>query len=103
MSLKPRRILVVTAVSAERDAVLRGLRRDSRFDVLVAGVGSVVAAVNTTKALAVAEYSLVISAGIGGGFLGRAELGSLVVASEIVVADLGVELSLIHISEPTRR
>jgi len=91
MSLKPRRILVVTAVSAERDAVLRGLRRDSRFDVLVAGVGSVVAAVNTTKALAVAEYSLVISAGIGGGFLGRAELGSLVVASEIVVADLGVE------------
>ena len=88
---KPRRILIVTAVSAERDAVLRGLRNDSRFDVLVAGVGSVVAAVNTVRALATAEYSLVISTGIGGGFPGRAEVGSLVVANEIVVADLGAE------------
>ncbi|MGC7879870.1 futalosine hydrolase, partial [Desulforudis sp. 1190] len=35
------RILVMTAVSAEREAVLRGLRGDSRFDVLVAGVGPV--------------------------------------------------------------
>ena len=91
MSLKSKRILIVTAVSAERDAVLRGLRSDSRFDVLVAGVGSVVAAVNTVRALANAEYSLVISAGIGGGFPGRAEVGSLVVASEIFVADLGAE------------
>jgi futalosine hydrolase len=85
------RVLVMTAVSAERDAVLRGLHSDSRFDVLVAGVGSVVAAVNTARALATAEYSLVISAGIGGGFPGRAEVGSLVVANEIVVADLGAE------------
>ena len=86
-----KRVLVMTAVSAERDAVLRGLHRNSRFDVLVAGVGSVVAAVNTTRALATAEYNLVISAGIGGGFLGRAEVGSLVVANKIVVADLGAE------------
>jgi len=85
------RVLVMTAVAAERDAVLRGLNGDPRFDVLVAGVGSVVAAVNTAKALATAEYSLVISAGIGGGFPGRAEVGSLVVANEIVVADLGAE------------
>ncbi len=85
------RVLVVTAVTVEKDAVLRGLHNDSRFDVLVAGVGSVVAAVNTTKALATAEYSLVVSAGIGGGFLGRAEVGSLVVASEMIIADLGVE------------
>ena len=85
------RVLIMTAVSAERDAVLRGLHSDSRFDVLVAGVGSVVAAVNTARALATAEYSLVISAGIGGGFPGRAEVGSLVVANEIVVADLGAE------------
>ena len=87
------RVLVMTAVSAERDAVLRGLHSDPRFDVLVAGVGSVVAAVNTTKALATNEYSLVISAGIGGGFPGRAEVGSLVVANKIVVADLGAETS----------
>jgi futalosine hydrolase len=85
------RILVMTSVSAERDAVLRGLNSDPRFDVLVAGVGSVVAAVNTAKALATADYSLVISAGIGGGFPSKAEVGSLVVANEIIVADLGAE------------
>jgi len=87
------RVLVVTAVSAERDAVVRALHRDPRFDVLVGGVGAVVAAVNTTKALVGAEYSLVISAGIGGGFPGRAEVGSLVVGTEIVAADLGAETS----------
>jgi len=81
----------MTAVTAERDAVLRGLNNNSRFNVLVAGVGSVIAAVNTAKALATAEYGLVISAGIGGGFSGRAEVGSLVVANEIIVADLGAQ------------
>jgi futalosine hydrolase len=85
------KILMVTAVPAERDAVLQGLHNDKRFDVLVAGVGPVSAAVNTTKVLAAAEYDLVVSAGIGGGFPGRAEVGSLVVANEIVAADLGVE------------
>jgi futalosine hydrolase len=34
---------------------------------------------------------LVISAGIGGGFAEKAEIGSLVVASEIVAADLGAQ------------
>lgn len=86
-----RRVLVITAVSAERDAVLRGLHNDTRFDVMAAGVGAVVAAITTAKALAASEYSLVISAGIGGGFPCRAEVGSLVVANEIVVADLGAE------------
>ena len=85
------RVLVITSSSGERDAVLRGLGSDARFDVLVAGVGSVVTAVKTDRALANAEYSLVINAGIAGGFPGRAEVGSLVVASEIVVADLGAE------------
>jgi futalosine nucleosidase len=83
--------VITTAVPAERDAVLRGLRHDPRFDVLVVGVGSVVAAVNTARALMTGDYSLVISAGIAGGFPGRAEVGSLVVANEIVVADLGAE------------
>jgi len=85
------RVLVVTAVSAEREAVLQALHGDPRFDVLAGGVGSVVAAVNTTKALAAAEYSLVICTGIGGGFPGRTEVGSLVVGTEIVAADLGAE------------
>jgi len=87
------RVLIVTSVSAEKEAVLRGLNSDSRFEVLVAGVGSVVAAVNTSRALSSAEYSLVICAGIGGGFSGKAEVGSLVVATQIVAADLGAETS----------
>jgi futalosine hydrolase len=85
------RILVMTSVSAERDAVLRGLQGASRFDVLVAGVGPAAAAASTATALATTEYDLVVNAGIGGGFAGRAEVGSLVVANEIVAADLGVQ------------
>jgi len=86
-------VLIVTAVSAERDAVCNALESDSRFDVIVGGVGAVAAAVNTSRALTITEYSLVISAGIGGGFFGKAEVGSLVVGTEIVAADLGAETS----------
>nr|WP_096181370.1 futalosine hydrolase [Effusibacillus lacus] len=85
------RVLVMASVPAERDAILRGLRGASRFDVRVAGVGPAAAAASTAKALAAAKYGLVVSAGIGGGFAGRAEVGSLVVASEIVAADLGAQ------------
>jgi futalosine hydrolase len=85
------RILVVTAVEAEREAVLRGLKGDGRFHVLAGGVGVASAAAQTAFALAAGSYSHVISAGIGGGFVGRAEIGSLVVASAIVAADLGAE------------
>ncbi len=85
------RILIMTSVAAEREAVLRGLGDDDRFDVRVAGVGQVAAAVSTAKALMRAEYRLVINAGIAGGFPERAEVGSLVVADEIVAADLGAE------------
>ncbi|GAB4265358.1 futalosine hydrolase [Thermincola ferriacetica] len=89
MNLPKKRILVMTAVQAEQDAVLRGLKGDQRFDVCLAGVGPAAAAANTARILATAEYDLVVSAGIGGGFPGRAEIGSLVVANEIVAADLG--------------
>jgi futalosine hydrolase len=85
------RVLVVTAVSAERDAVLRGLHGAGGFEVLAAGVGPAAAAAGTAKALASGDYRLVVSAGIGGGFAGRADVGSLVVASEIIAADLGVQ------------
>jgi futalosine hydrolase len=86
-----KRILVMAAVPAERDAVLRGLRGADRFDVFAAGVGTAAAAVRTAAALTTATYDLVISIGIGGGFQGRAKVGSLVVASEIIAADLGAE------------
>ena len=88
-----KRVLVMTAVSAEREAVLRGLGNDRNTDVFLAGVGAVSAAVHTTKVLAKEEYGLVICAGIGGGFPGRAEIGSIVVANEIVAVDLGAETS----------
>ncbi|MFJ8312382.1 MULTISPECIES: futalosine hydrolase [unclassified Streptomyces] len=58
-------------------------------DVLPAGVGPAAAAAGTALALARTPYDLVVSAGIGGGFPSVAPLGSLVVASEIVAADLG--------------
>lgn len=90
----PRRILIMTAVDAERNAVLRGLGHlpeSLKPDILLAGVGPIAAAVNTAKALAAHPYELVISAGIGGGFPGIAGIGSLVVADQIIAADLGVE------------
>ncbi|WP_169084228.1 futalosine hydrolase [Paenibacillus sp. PL91] len=88
-----KRVLIVTAVDAERDAVLRGLQGMAGVDVIAAGVGSAAAAAGTAFALAsaTADYRFVISAGIGGGFARRAAIGSLVVADFIVAADLGAE------------
>jgi futalosine hydrolase len=93
MDIDPKnfRVLVMTAVQVEKDAVLRGLGNSDKFDVQLAGVGPALAAARTVKALAAANYGLVISAGIAGGFTGRAEVGTLVVATEIVAADLGAE------------
>ncbi|WP_442603191.1 futalosine hydrolase [Paenibacillus sp. KN14-4R] len=90
---RKKRILIMTAVKVEKEAVLRGLQDDSRFDVQIAGVGPISAAISTTAHLTAASspYDLVISAGIAGGFVGQAEIGSIVVASEIIAADLGAE------------
>ncbi|MCX4865408.1 futalosine hydrolase [Streptomyces sp. NBC_00257] len=102
------RVLVVTAVPAERDAVTRAfgdvsearvhhvpgaeLHRAGPFDVLAGGAGPAAAAASAAFALASDEgYGLVISAGIGGGFAGVAPVGSLVVAARIGAADLGAE------------
>jgi len=102
------RILIVTAVPAERDAVLAGNRSApgavgelpaqrcrtgaGLVDVICAGVGAVSAALGTAYALGqpTASYQLVIAAGIGGGF-GPAVPGSVVVADAVVQADLGAE------------
>lgn len=86
-----KKTLVVVAVAAEQEAVLRGLKGDSRFTVAVAGVGPAAAAACTAAHLATGHYSLAVSAGIGGGFASVAEPGSLVLADEIIAADLGVE------------
>ncbi|MGW7052147.1 futalosine hydrolase [Streptomyces sp. NPDC054887] len=92
------RVLVVTAVPAERDAVTRAwetLPGPVDVDVVAAGVGPAAAAATAATALASASatrpYALVISTGIGGGFERVAPLGSLVVADAIVAADLGAE------------
>ncbi|MEV7284484.1 futalosine hydrolase [Streptomyces sp. NPDC093252] len=107
------RVLVATAVPAERDAVARAfpgppppqegalpggtaLVRTSGPDLLAAGVGPALAAASTATALtaaalAGAPYGLVISAGIAGGFAPRAPLGALVVADAVTAADLGAE------------
>ncbi|MFB7332918.1 futalosine hydrolase [Streptomyces adustus] len=105
------RVLVATAVPAERDAVARAFagpvdevrlpgvslhRTAGRYDLLAAGVGPALAAASTATALtaaalAGAPYGLVVSAGIAGGFPPDAPVGSLVVADEITAADLGAE------------
>ena len=84
------RILVATAVPAERDAVARALP-GAPIDCLAVGGGPARAAARTAAALAAAPYGLVVSAGIGGGFAPHAPVGSLVVADEITAADLGAE------------
>ncbi|MCI3903461.1 futalosine hydrolase [Streptomyces spectabilis] len=101
------RVLVATAVPAERDAVASGLSAGAvpadggvvsvgRVDVLAVGVGPAAAAAGTAGVLAGAAargvpYGLVVSAGIGGGFVPDAPVGSLVVADAVTAADLGAE------------
>lgn len=84
------RILVATAVPVERDAVARAFD-GAPVDVVAVGVGPALAAAATATALAGTPYSLVVSAGIAGGFVPHAPVGSLVVADEITAADLGAE------------
>ena len=86
-----RRILIVTSVAVEKNAVCRKIRSEGRFTIAVSGVGAAAAAAKTAKELAVAKYDLVICAGIAGGYPGQAEVGSLVTATEMIAADLGAE------------
>ncbi|MDH6112287.1 futalosine hydrolase [Kitasatospora sp. MAP12-15] len=85
-----RRLLVVVAVAAEAEAVLRGAPAD-RVEVLTAGVGPAAAAAAAATALAGRRYPLVLSAGIAGGFAPHAPIGTVVVADAIVAADLGAQ------------
>jgi futalosine hydrolase len=86
------RVLVATAVPVERDAVARAFEGSSAaVDVIAVGVGPALAAAATATALVRTPYTLVVSAGIAGGFAPHAPVGSLVVADEITAADLGAE------------
>ncbi|MCM3785143.1 futalosine hydrolase [Neobacillus mesonae] len=87
------RILIVTAVEAERKAIEDGLKVPEHVHVIAGGAGPAAAAAATAAALASASYTLVINAGIGGGFPERAEVGSLVISTEMIAADLGSETS----------
>jgi futalosine hydrolase len=106
----PRRLLIVTAVEAEAAAVRAGLpqgppdvaSRGAFFGdfasvrVAPVGVGPAAAAAGTARLLALAEArgeacTAVISAGIAGGFTGRAEVGATVLGIRTIAADLGAE------------
>jgi futalosine hydrolase len=96
-----RRLLVVTAVEAERQAVLDGIAKapagrsvgggSRRFEVVAVGVGPAAAAATTALLLAGASppFEAVICAGIAGGFGELVEVGGLAVASASIAADLG--------------
>jgi futalosine hydrolase len=86
-------ILVVTAVAAERDAVLRGVPAGAPVEVVAVGVGPAAAAAGTAWCLARRNPAVttVVSAGIAGGFVGRLKVGSVAVATRSVAADLGAD------------
>jgi futalosine hydrolase len=84
-------LLIITAVPAERHAVLAGLAPGDPVDVLSGGVGVAAAAASTARALALGRYRGVLSAGIGGGFAGRVDVGGVALATRSVAADLGAD------------
>lgn len=97
-----RRILIITAVEAERAAFRRGLSEGlsdellAACNVLAGGVGASTVAAATAATLARAEhegapYDVVVSAGIGGAFPHAAQIGDLLIAERIIAADLGAE------------
>jgi futalosine hydrolase len=80
--------LVVTAVAAERDAIVAALAAVDDVSVVVGGVGPAAAAACTARSLD--DVDLVLCAGIGGGFAPLGP-GDVAVAADIVFADLGAD------------
>lgn len=83
-------VLVVTAVAAEAEAVRAGAGHREVVAEAV-GVGPAAAAAGTARLLATGRYRAVISAGIAGGFPGRAPVGAIVLGARSIAADLGAE------------
>ncbi|GAA1590749.1 futalosine hydrolase [Actinoplanes couchii] len=88
--MSPYPILVVTAVNAEAEAFRESLDPE-KIVVEAVGVGPAAAAAGTARLLTSRPYRAVISAGIAGGFPGRADIGGLVIATRSIAADLGAE------------
>jgi futalosine hydrolase len=87
-------LLVVTAVEPEAEAWRAGA--PGTVHVAAVGVGPAAAAAGTARLLALAEaagkpYRAVLSAGIAGGFTGRAGIGATVLGARSIAADLGAE------------
>lgn len=94
-------LLAVVATAPERDALLGGRPaepvrvgphravRCGDATLLVCGIGPAAAAAATATALAISAYDVVLSLGICGGFVGAAAVGDVVVATDLVAADLG--------------
>ncbi|WP_433300012.1 futalosine hydrolase [Actinoplanes sp. CA-030573] len=83
-------LLVVTAVAAEAEAVRAGADL-AHVVVEPVGVGPAAAAAGTARLLGTGRYRAVISAGIAGGFAGRAPVGATVIGVRSIAADLGAE------------
>lgn len=93
----PPRLLVVTAVAVESDALRRGIV-DSGLSISTVdgGVGAARAAASTAAAVVRADergepFLAVISAGIAGGFAPSTRPGDVVIGRASVAADLGAE------------
>jgi futalosine hydrolase len=93
----PPRLLVVTAVAAERDAVRRGIVHSGLEIVAIeGGVGVARAAASTATQIVRADergqpFLAVLSVGIAGGFPGTARPGDVVIGRASRAADLGAE------------
>jgi futalosine hydrolase len=110
------RVLIATAVAAERDAVVAGLPGRPgchavtagaavsgaiapgaaatgvvTVDVVAVGVGPAAAAAGTAWRLARTPYDLVVSAGVAGAMPDRAGIGDVVIATRSIAADLGAD------------
>jgi futalosine hydrolase len=72
---------------ADRDCIIG----ENRFDVLIAGIGSMSTAYWLTKTIEKKRPHLLIQAGIGGSFSPDYPPGSLVLVNEEATGDLGVE------------
>ncbi|MCE7794036.1 futalosine hydrolase [Salipaludibacillus sp. CUR1] len=87
----PCSVLIVTSVEAEKEAILKGLQSDHRFQVETIGVGPVAAAARTALLLGDNSYKAVINMGVAGGIPSNVQIGDAVIASEIIAGDLGAE------------
>jgi futalosine hydrolase len=86
-----RRILVVTSVEPERQAILRALATDPEATdavvVEVGGVGAAAVAATAARVLATGRFDAALSAGIAGGF--GVPVGGTAIATASIAADLG--------------